>query len=312
MIRKLAVAPASEPVTLTEVKDHLRLGSVSMADDITSVQSIAPGDHVIAAAYSLVGASTEVLGYRAVVLLESGTNGAGATVDVKLQDSPDNAAWTDVTDGAFVQVTTANDNATYEMEYTGVQRYLRVVATVAVATCDFGVSILKDSAYIADEAKLNLLISTARQYMEETLGRAFITQTWDYVLDDFPTVGYIELPLPPLASVTSITYYDVDDVSAVQAASEYYVDTYSEPGRIVLNDGESWPTTSLRPANGVIIRFICGGTAASVPEPLINAMLMLIGHLYENRELIISTGAMPKELPMAYKHLVAPYQIWSF
>ena len=173
-------------------------------------------------------------------------------------------------------------------------------------------------SYDYEESKLSLLITAARQYMEETLGRAFITQVWDLVLDTWPE-NYITIPLPPLvvtvapATVTPvITYYDTDDVMHTLASTTYYVDTYSEPGRIALNESETWPTESLRPANAIFVRFTCGGTAASVPEPLNNAMLMLIGHYYENRELIITTGAMPKELPMGYKALVAPYQIWSF
>ena len=310
MIRKLYAAPTTEPITLAQTKAHLRLESISFLTDFTLTRSVDLGVYTPG---TQTGASVEVLGLRALVLLESAVCTGASTLDVHIEDSPDNVTWTDVPSGAFTQVTAATHGVTSELEYTGVQRYLRAIAVVGGgANSSFGVSILTDTVYAHDEAKVELLITTARQYMEETLGRAFITQTWELVLDDFPTEKYIELPLPPLASVTSITYYDVDDVPAIQAATEYYVDTYSEPGRIVLNDGESWPTTSLRPANGVIIRYICGGTAASVPEPLCNAMMMLVGHLYENRELVVTTGAVPKELPLAYKHLVAPYQIWSF
>jgi uncharacterized phiE125 gp8 family phage protein len=313
MIRKLFTAPATEPLDNATVLEHLRLDSVSYATDVTVVQSIEAGDHVIAAAWSLVGASTSVLGCRVVVSFVTGIFGAGGLVDVKLQDSPDNATWTDVTSGAFAQVTDATDQTVYEKEYTGVQQYLRVVSTVAIATCDFGVTIIKNSAYAYDLTKIELLITTARQYMEETLGRAFITQTWEYILDEFPKENYIALPLAtPLVTVTSVTYYDTDDVPATQALTEVYQDVYSEPGRIVLNYGETWPTTNLRPANGVIIKYVCGGTAASIPEPLQNAMMLLIGHLYENREIVAMTGAMPKEIPFAYKALVAPYQLWSF
>jgi len=313
MIRKIVTPAATESLTLTKVKEHLRLDSVSYATDTTSIQSVTPGTHGIAAA--VAGASTEVLGYRALVLVETGAFAAGGLLDVHLEDSPNNAAWTDVASGAFAQITDATDLTTYEMEYTGPERYLRTVYTVAIANCDFGISILKDAAYVADETKISLLITAARQYMEETLERAFITQTWDLVLDTWPAEKYITVPLPPLAAAPApvITYYDYDDVvPKTLAATDYYVDTYSEPGRIHLNYGESWPSDTLRPVNAIFVRFTCGSTAASIPEPLQNAMLMLVGHYYENRELIITTGAMPKELPMGYKALVAPYQIWSF
>ena len=173
-------------------------------------------------------------------------------------------------------------------------------------------------SYDYEESKLSLLITAARQYMEETLGRAFITQVWDLVLDTWPE-NYITIPLPPLvvtvapATVTPvITYYDTDDVMHTLASTTYYVDTYSEPGRIHLNYGESWPSETLRPANAIFVRYTCGSTAGLVPEPLQNAMLMLIGHLYENREMVAMTGAVPKNIPLAYHALTAPYQIWSF
>lgn len=313
MALKLNTAPTTEPVSLSEVRAHLRIDSQSFADDMTSVQSIAPGSHAIAASYSLEGASVDVLGYSALVLFESGTNGAGGTVDVKLQDSDNGTTWVDVTSGAFTQVTTANDNATYEKAYTGIKQYLRVVATVAGNACEFGVSILKDAPTGSDDDLLNALITTARQHVENTLRRSLITQTWELWLDAFPSADYIEVPLPPLISVTSITYYDVDDTVATMDADEYFVDVKSEPGRIGLNDGETWPSTTLRPRNGVCVTFVSGyGAAAAVPKAIKQAMLLLLAHLYENREAVTTSGGAPNELPFAVNALLAPYRIWGF
>lgn len=313
MALKLNTAPTTEPVSLSEVRAHLRIDSQSFADDMTSVQSIAPGSHAIAASYSLVGTSVDVLGYSALVLLESGTNGTGGTVDVKLQDSDDNSTWADVTSGAFTQVTTANDNATYEKAYTGGKQYLRVVCTVGTATCDFGVSILTDAPTGSDDDLLNALITTARQHVENTLRRSLITQTWELWMETFPSTDYIEIPLPPLISVSSITYYDVDDTVATMDADEYFVDVKSEPGRVSLNDGESWPSTTLRPHNGVCITFVSGyGAAASVPKAIKQAILLLISHLYENREAVTTSGGAPNELPFAVNALLYPYRIWGF
>ncbi len=286
MALKQTVAPTLEPVTLAEARLHLHLDSGSLADDLTSVQSIAPGSHIVAAAYSLLGTSVEVLGYEAIVNLEAGTNGAGGTVDVKLQDSDNGTTWTDVTSGAFTQVTEANDNAVYEKAYTGLKAYIRAVATVATATCDFGVDVVTGSANTAEDTWLTTTIVEARQALERSLNRAFVNQTWELALDAWPDADFIELPYPPLSTVSSVTYYDTAQAPATFSSGDYIVDTYSEPGGIVLGYGKVWPSIQLRPVNGVVVRYVAGhgATASAVPERYRKGVLMLCGHLYEHRE----------------------------
>ena len=63
---KIATAPTIEPVTLAEVKEHLRIDSGSLSDNISSNQSIVPGDHAIAASYSLEGSGVDTGLYDSV------------------------------------------------------------------------------------------------------------------------------------------------------------------------------------------------------------------------------------------------------
>ncbi len=154
-------------------------------------------------------------------------------------------------------------------------------------------------------------IATAREKVEMDTRRALITQTWDMTLDEWPKEDYIEVPLPPLASVTSITYIDKDGVSATFASSSYVVDTQNSPGRIVLAVGYSWPSVTLRAANGITVRYVCGygATGSSVPASLRSAMLLLIGHYYENRE---ATSQNVYQLPLGYEALITPYRVFTF
>jgi uncharacterized phiE125 gp8 family phage protein len=309
MTLRIKTSPTVEPISLAEAKLHLRLDSGLLADNITTYQSVPPGAHVIAAAYSLKGTGVDVLGYRALVNLNSGTNGAGGTVDVKIQesDADSDTAYSDWTGGSFTQVTTANDNAVQEKEYTGSKKYIRPVATVAVATCDFSVDVIREQPYSAEDSLISALITAAREYCQGYQNRAFITQTWYLWLDAFPVGDFIKIPLPPMlaAPVPVITYYDTEDTVATVAAADYFVDSVSEPARIILNYGESWPTTNLRPANGVCIEFAAGygATAASVPQVVRQAMLLLIGHLYDNREAGIDKAL--QEIPFGVKALLS-------
>lgn len=286
MKTKLVTAPTLEPVTLAELEEHLRINSNSFADDIDSVQSIAPGSHAIAAAYSLLGTGVDVLNYRALVILSAGACGSGGTVDVKIQESDDNTTFTDWTGGAFTQVTEANDLATSEKAYTGIKQYIRVVSTVAAAACEFGVSVIRESPYSVEDTYLEALITSARRIIESVLNRRLVTQTWELALDEFPRSDRIRIPYPPLQTITSVIYYDEDETAATFDDDYYHVDTYDEPGHVVLVSGQNWPSTTLRTVNGVIIKYDCGyGDAASdVPGEYRQAVKMLAAELYEHRE----------------------------
>src|SRR5438876_4008603 len=121
-------------------------------------------------------------------------------------------------------------------------------------------------------------LTAARLYVEENYDRALVTQTWDYSLDTWPWRNLaIELPLWPLVSVTSITYYDPNNNPTVWPSSNYFVDAVSKPGGIVLAAGQGWPAAVLRPANAVVIRYVAGhGNQAAVPWNTKTAIMLLV------------------------------------
>jgi len=305
MSLKLNTGPTIEPVSLAQAKAHLRIDSGALTDNLTTEISIAPGSHDIAASYSLEGSSIEVSGYDVIVNLVAGACGSGGTVDVKLQESNNGTTWSDVASGSFTQVTESNDNAIEEKAYTGAYQYLRAVATVATAACEFGVEIVKSAGPAVEDDLLTAIIESARRDCELFQNRSYVTQTWELWLDEFPDEYFIELPMPPVQSVTSVKYYNTNDTEAEFSSDYYYVDTKGEPGRVVLNFGESWPSTTLRPGNGVCITYDAGyGDAGSdVPENIRRAILLLIGHYYENRE-AVTVGQGGNKLPMGIETIL--------
>lgn len=158
-----------------------------------------------------------------------------------------------------------------------------------------------------DDLLIERLISAAREYIEEATGRALLNQTWELTLDGWPEGNYIELPRAPLSSVTSIVYTDSDDTDNTFAATNYSVDTSSEPGRVVLKSGCSWPTASLANGQAITVTYVAGygSLPTNVPGQLRQAVLMLTGHWYENREaVLIGQGYTQGNVPFALQSII--------
>lgn len=164
----------------------------------------------------------------------------------------------------------------------------------------------------ADDALVTTWIADARRMVELLTGRALITQTHVARYDSVPSDGApLLVPRAPVQSVTSVVTYNVSNVAATFAAASYLADLYSDPVRLALNDGYDWPS-DLRAINALEVTYVAGyglaGTA--VPEPLLDAMLLLIAHRAENREPSLSSGAVPQEVPLSVQWLIGPYRVW--
>lgn len=151
-----------------------------------------------------------------------------------------------------------------------------------------------------DDALISRLVTTARLHIEDSTRPqvAMINQTWEYIADEWPDSDTLELRPYPLVGVTSIKYTDEDAVETTFSSTNYLVDTYTRPGRIRLKSTAAWPSVDLREINGFVVRFVAGygAAAAAVPAPLRQAILLYVGHWYENREPILTTGMMPMAL----------------
>mgnify|MGYP001465362718 CR=1 FL=1 len=161
-----------------------------------------------------------------------------------------------------------------------------------------------------DDALVASLISTAREHLER-ISRprvAMTEQRWLYVTDAWPASDTIELRPYPLLSVDAVRYTSENGVVTTISSSEYLADTHSEPGRLHMRHG--WPSATLAPLNGLQIEFTAGyGVGVlSPPKALRQAVLLLVGHWYENRELALTSGAVPKELPFAVNALFKPWR----
>lgn len=149
-------------------------------------------------------------------------------------------------------------------------------------------------------------VHAATKWIENVTWRQLITATYVLRMKSFPSV--ITVPKSPLIAVSSITYTDLDGASQTVSSSDYTVDAYSTPGKIVLAYNAYWPTNRGH-TNDIAVTYTAGYGSAytSVPADLRSAVLMLTTHLWMNR----SATSMEEihNVPKAVDHLIAPYTI---
>lgn len=162
-----------------------------------------------------------------------------------------------------------------------------------------------------DDALISADIIAAREACETFIRGQLITQSWEVQLDAFPTDSSpILIPVEPLQSVTTVTWADQsNNITTLHewanGTGDYIVDTDSEPGRLVLPPNTAWPGVSLWPVSPIRITVVAGfgNDETAIPELYKRGMLLAIGHWYENREAVITSGAVGKEVPMTTEYL---------
>ena len=168
---------------------------------------------------------------------------------------------------------------------------------------------LKMDGVTADDALIETLIEAARQSAEEYCGIKFIDTVVEDVFDRFPKGGFqnndcFYLMVGNVSSVDYVKYYDENGSLQTWNTSQYLVDNYRKQARICLMPNVTFPTYDSDRANGVLVRYNAGfgATAADVPAVIKQAILLIIGYLYNNREDKI------KNLPSLSEHLLQPYK----
>lgn len=137
-----------------------------------------------------------------------------------------------------------------------------------------------------DDARLVQMIRRAREAGEIHTGRSWFTQTLVLKLDAWPAAGLeLELARPPVQSISSVKYYDVDGVQQTLSAALWFARTGEDDGAVVLKPGNVWPDLDPGRPNAIEVEYVAGfGDAVdAVPGPYIEGTSLLIVHLYENR-----------------------------
>lgn len=90
----------------------------------------------------------------------------------------------------------------------------------------------------------------------------------------------------PINSITSIKYFDESEVEQTLTVSDYYevYDNAKSKNSIYKVGTLETPSVWLDKAFPVEVTYETGYADGEVPKPIINAMLLMIGEMYENRE----------------------------
>lgn len=160
-----------------------------------------------------------------------------------------------------------------------------------------------------EDTYISALIAAATSHLDGTagiLGRCLVSQVWYLLYDTFPT-GDLMIPLGPVLSIDKVEYVDPDTLDYVTwSSSNYDVDLVSTDAWVLPVNG--WPTIA-DTALAVRVTFTAG--YETIPQAIKQAMLLLIGHWYENREASV-VGLMASPLPMAVDALLGPFRRVGF
>jgi hypothetical protein len=163
----------------------------------------------------------------------------------------------------------------------GLRGELVTAATGDVITVDEAKDRLRRSQDTSiEDAQIEGLIQAAVTYLEEDCRLSLLTQTRRIWYNAIPCDRVFLLDRGPVQTVSSVKL----------------------------------SVTALRLVNAVAVEYVAGYGAAStsVPGPLKQAALLLVGSLWEHREQVIVAQFAGQflELPFGYKELTAPYRQW--
>lgn len=186
-----------------------------------------------------------------------------------------------------------------------------------------------DTAFTADDSYIGDLISSAREYIEQSSHRKLITQTWDLFLDcligtnsnaagwSSALTGYygtggaagntiynnaykhnvLVLPHSPVQSVTWFKYYDTGGYLQTWDSANYIANPGS-PGRVAPLQSIAFPSVASQ-IDCINIRYVAGFGDAESNVPYIAKQLiyLMVNHYYFNR-LPVVTGTISSEIAM--------------
>ncbi len=155
-----------------------------------------------------------------------------------------------------------------------------------------------------EDGYLTSLIRVAVDFAENFTKRSIVKRVNTVALDSFP-VGSIRLPTYPVQEIQRITYKDIlGEVKELPSESYQAVLDVEPPLAIPIS---SWPSEVFSMPGNVKLELLVG--YEQVPMSIKQAILLLCGHFYENREVMRERYAHGSEIPFSVSALLYPYKV---
>lgn len=164
----------------------------------------------------------------------------------------------------------------------------------------------KAQCRVTDSSEDGLLcnyIRAAREWVENYTGHLLVRRPVSQTFSEFWT--YLELYYRPVVEIVDIDYTDSAGAAQSVLPAALLVGGYY-PYRV--RPADAWPT--ILTYSPVTVNYIAGYDEGEVPQALIQAMLLLIGHYQSNRAAVRSAaGVVSQEVPLAVVSLCDQYRV---
>jgi uncharacterized phiE125 gp8 family phage protein len=162
--------------------------------------------------------------------------------------------------------------------------------TIGSLQTDVSSTALPEQIVSTAELKKHLRVTHA---LEDSLIEAarlaaisYVENYCNVLLGSYSATGYLRdwrfatFPVGPLSAVGDVKYDDSSGNEQTFNSSNVYSDTARQPGQISFQDVPSLQDYNLTP---IRIEFTAGYAPADIPAPIISAIKLIVGHLYDMR-----------------------------
>lgn len=113
--------------------------------------------------------------------------------------------------------------------------------------------------------------------------------------------GDLDLAVRPITEITSVAWLDGSGAVVTGEVVDFRV---SERGVLRPAIGGFWP---LSVGGDVVVTFNAGYAEGEAPRSLLSAVKLMLGHLYMNREAVVTTGTSG-EVPLGITAMCSPFR----